>query len=161
MCRRSSAAIARVALPLLMLAGASCGDAQKTSTRPHVEIRGQRVEVEIAKTREEQRQGLSDRDRLPWDRGMLFLYEEPGFYAFWMKDMRFDIDIVWIRDRRIVHIHHRVPRPNSADGPVPRGQLPRYQPPELADRVLEVPAGYAQAHGWRRGDWVELEAGPD
>jgi hypothetical protein len=80
---------------------------------------------------------------------MLFPYEQPGFLPFWMKDMRFAIDIIWIRDGRIVDVAHSVPFD-------PEGPGPTVRPRELADSVLEVPAGYAAAQGWRRGDRVEV-----
>ena len=116
-----------------------------------VEIRGQRVAVELADTVPKQSLGLGGRDALEWDRGMLFPYPQAGFYSFWMKDMRFDIDIVWILRDRIVDLHHRVPHaPEREAG----RELPVYRPRRAADTVLEVPAGYAQAHGWRDGDRV-------
>ncbi len=115
-----------------------------------VTIRGQRLAVEVAETRARQARGLGGRDALAWDRGMLFVYDQPGFYAFWMKDMRFDIDIVWIRDDRIVEISARVP--HSPDGPGPT-----VRPRQLVNRVLELPAGDAQAWGWRIGDRVQVE----
>jgi uncharacterized membrane protein (UPF0127 family) len=85
---------------------------------------------------------------------MLFEYDRPGFYSFWMRDVRFDLDLVWIRDGRIVDVHHRVPAPKD---PTPEGSLPTYRPRELADTVLEVSAGFAAAHGWQPGDRVEIE----
>jgi uncharacterized membrane protein (UPF0127 family) len=85
---------------------------------------------------------------------MLFEYDQPGFYSFWMKDMRFDLDLVWIRDGRIVDVHHRVPAPGRS---APEGLLPTYRPRELADTILEVPAGFAAAHGWQPGDRVGIE----
>ena len=103
---------------------------------PSATIRGQRVAIEVTRTREEMTRGLGYRDSLAWNRGMLFRYDEPGFYSFWMKGMRFDIDIVWIRDDRIVDISHRVPHAPSSNGPTVR-------PREASDSVLEVPAGYA------------------
>jgi len=116
-----------------------------------VTIRDQRVAAEVADTREEQALGLGERDSLSWGNGMLFVYPRPGFYGFWMKGMRFAIDIVWIRDGRIVDITHRIPNlPGGDPGPT-------YRPRALTDTVLEVPAGYAQALGWRVGDLVEVE----
>jgi len=115
-----------------------------------ITIRGQRIALELAITAHEQRLGLGRRDELPWGQGMLFLYAEPRFHRFWMKDMRFDIDIVWIRAGRIVDISHGVRH-------VPGGTGDQVAPRELADRVLEVPAGYAAAQGWRPGQPVEVE----
>jgi len=81
---------------------------------------------------------------------MLFVYDRPDLYGFWMKGMRFDIDIVWIHDGHIVGIAHRVPHDVSPP-------LPTYHPPEPVDSVLEVAAGSAEARGWRRGDRVRVD----
>ena len=114
-----------------------------------VSIRGHEVQVELAETPQQQALGLGQRDALPWDTGMLFLYEKPGFYAFWMRGMRFSIDIVWIFKGRIVGIEPSVPFERGGNGPTVR-------PASLVDSVLEVPAGYAAARGWRTGDRVDL-----
>ena len=115
-----------------------------------ITIAGQRVALEVAETPEQQSRGLGERDALAWNRGMLFLYDEPGFPRFWMKGMRFDIDIVWIHGDRIVDISHGVAHIPGETGPV-------VAPRNLTDRVLEVPAGYAQSHGWRVGQRVAIE----
>jgi len=116
----------------------------------HVTIGQRELTIEVARTRAEQALGLGRRDSLSWGHGMLFLYDEPGFPGFWMKDMRFPIDIVWIRDDRIVDISHHVPFEPGGNGPTVR-------PGQLTNRVLEVSAGYAQVNGWRVGDRVTLE----
>lgn len=119
-----------------------------------IEIRGTRVELELAITQQEMALGLGKRDGLAWNHGMLFVYEDPGFYSFWMKDMRFSIDILWLRDGRIVEIYPRVPFYPGDPGPSLR-------PRSLADMVLEVPAGYSEAHGWKLGDKAKLHLGPE
>ena len=133
-----------------LMAGLGCGADAGTADEPTLTIRGRVVTLEIARTRAEQTQGLSDRASLDWHRGMLFVYDEPYFPSFWMRRMHFDIDIVWIRESRIVDMvwsaPHEVPEP-----------LPIYHPRDAADMVLEVPAGYAESHGWRIGDRVQLE----
>ena len=120
-----------------------------------VTIRNQLVTVDLRKTPAEQALGLGDRDLLAWDHGMLFLYDKSDFLVFWMKGMRFDIDIVWIREQRIVGMAEFVPYPRE-DPSKPA----TVRSPELVDMVLEVPAGYARAHAWRRGDRVELAGVP-
>ena len=81
-----------------------------------VEVAGQRLAVELADTPQKQQLGLGHRDALPWNTGMYFPYEHPAIYTFWMKGMRFSIDIVWIRNGRIIDVHtdgfgvHRVHR---------------------------------------------------
>lgn len=115
-----------------------------------IEIESKRVAVEIVETPSEQSRGLGYRDGLDWGKGMYFPYDRPGFYSFWMRGMRFSIDIVWIRQDRIVDLHSNVPFEPGANGPTVR-------PREIVDAVLEVPAGYAVANGWRIGNRVHLE----
>jgi uncharacterized membrane protein (UPF0127 family) len=108
------------------------------------------IDAEIADTPERQQRGLSGRPALPAGRGMLFLYPEPALRGFWMPDMHFDIDILWIREGRIVHVEPDVPHVASEP-------LPVYRPAEPADTVLEVAAGTARRLGWRVGDAVQIE----
>ncbi len=89
-------------------------------------------------------------------KGMLFLYTHRGQQAFWMKGMRFPIDIIWLDNRRIVHIEHDVPPP-------PRGtsdaDLPVYRPARPANAVLEIAAGIARELGLRNGALVRFDFG--
>ena len=139
-----------------LLATVAIGACDETPPAPQppeawVEIRTQFVPVDVASTLEKQIQGLSGRASLAWGTGLLFLYEIGDFKRFWMIDMKFSIDMIWIRDGRIVGIHHRVPVPEPG---TPTQKLPRYGIDELVDTVLEVPAGFAAANGWTRGDAV-------
>lgn len=148
--RRGAAAIG------VALAALACPHPDGPAPDAWVTIRGERIAAERAASLEDKVRGLGGRDSLAWGRGMLFEYDRPAFYAFWMKDMRFDLDLVWIRDGHIVDIHHDVPAPKSAS---PEGSLPTYRPREMADTILEVPAGTAAALGWRRGDRVRIQPG--
>ena len=83
---------------------------------------------------------------------MLFVYATPvGRHAFWMKDMHFDIDIVWIAGGRVAEIHHDV-----AHEPWERVVRPEHP----VDLVLEVTAGTARRLGWQAGDPVDVEPDP-
>ncbi|MCP5043013.1 MAG: DUF192 domain-containing protein [bacterium] len=144
----------RIGLAGLLALAFACEAQPKKPAGPAMQIRNQRIELEITHGRAEQARGLGGRNSLDWHHGMLFEYPRAHFPGFWMKDMHFDIDIVWIRDARIVEISHRVP--HHPDGPGPT-----IRPSELVDTVLEVPAGYAQAHGWRIGDRTTLDRGPE
>ncbi|MFP6654965.1 MAG: DUF192 domain-containing protein [Myxococcota bacterium] len=135
---------------LLWTVGCGYGDPIQSNPDAWIEIRGRRVAVEIADSPSEQAKGLGSRDALAWNHGMYFEYAEPAFYSFWMKDVRFSIDIVWLRDGRIVDLDVRVPFQEGSNGPTVR-------PAELVDAVLEVPAGYAVAHRWQIGDRVLFE----
>ena len=124
-------------------AGASHPRAQVTVGMHH-------VQVDVADTPERKSRGLSGRTGLAEDRGMLFPYARADQHGFWMFDMHFDIDIVWIRDGRVVDVTHGAAHD-------PPGDLPIHRPSEPADLVLEVPAGTAAQLGWRAGDPVQVK----
>ena len=122
--------------------------AEPPAPRARVTIGVHVIDAEVADTPARKQRGLSGRASLGEAEGMLFPYPEPGLHGFWMPDMRFDIDILWIRAGRIVHVESRV----SKDDPTRV-----YRPPESADLVLELPAGTAERRGFRVGDAVEVE----
>lgn len=106
------------------------------------------VRVVVADTAEERRQGLSDTTGLSADEGMLFVFPEEGHYSFWMKDMRYAIDIIWIAsDGRIVGFW-----PDAAPDSYPRS----FSPEHPAQYVLEVAAGYVREHELKIGDVVRI-----
>ena len=97
--------------------------------------------------------GLGGRESLPDDRGMLFVFPEPGPHGFWMKDMLISIDIIWISaGGRVVDIQTAQPEPGVADP-----QLKRYNPSGEATYVLEVRAGLASDKGVKAGDETQIE----
>jgi uncharacterized membrane protein (UPF0127 family) len=147
-------------LPLLLAAAlparAGGEDAPRLRERTTVTIRGQRIVAEVARTPEEQARGLGGRDGLTPGTGMLFPYTEARRWSFWMKDMRFDIDIVWIRDGKIIDVSRFVPAPRPG-APTLLDALPTFSPKEPADSVLEVAGGTAKARGWEIGDVVRFD----
>ena len=84
---------------------------------------------------------------------MLFVFEKKFIPVFWMKDMNFDLDFIWIRDNTIVDITERVPapQPNITDT-----ELLRYSPTSNVDQVLEVNSGWIQSHNIKVGDKIKL-----
>ena len=118
--------------------------------RTTVTIRGHGIEAEVARSATEQSRGLSGRARLEPNAGLVFPYARAGRLGFWMKEMRFDLDLVWIRDGRIVDISAFVPAPRA--GASMLDALPTFHPKEPADTVLEVVAGTAKVRGWQVGD---------
>lgn len=113
---------------------------------PFVHIGGTEIPVEVAKTGVQRAKGLSGRDFLEPERGMLFMFSEPDFYSFWMPDMNFPIDIIWIADGKVVGIEENVS--NEFDPQNPRF----YTPLRPAQYVLEVNAGFAGNHNIGIGD---------
>lgn len=108
------------------------------------------VRAMVADTPDKQARGLAVVKALAPEEGMYFVFNQPDYYAFWMKDMKFPIDILWIRDRQLVDMTTDVPAES------PGAPLPTYRPMVPADRVLEVPAGYAQGHGLKLGMTVAV-----
>ena len=136
------------ALLALLVVTCSAAAPQSSLRVVDVRIRDATIRSEVADTPEVRRQGLSGRATLGRDAGMLFLFERPGIYPFWMPDMHFDLDLVWIRQDRVVGITRDVSR---------RDPLREHPPPLPVDRVLEVVSGTAARHGWRRDDRVEFD----
>lgn len=94
-------------------------------------IAGHWYQLEVADTPLEKEQGLSGREELCIHCGMLFSYPKPTVPLFWMKDMRFSIDVLWLRDNRVVAKHENLPFPS----------LEAFGPEEPITKVLELPAG--------------------
>jgi uncharacterized protein len=116
-----------------------------------VDVRVGRGEVraEVAATDAARRRGLSGRAGLAEDRGMLFVYRDHLERTYWMKGMRFPLDIIWIDRRRVTGVEPNVPVPTG-------GNLPIYPSRSPADRVLEVRAGWAARHGVEQGARVTV-----
>lgn len=101
------------------------------------------IAVMIAETPEEREHGLSGRTTLDADMGMLFVFDHPDRYGFWMPNMLFPLDIIWIdANWRIVDI---------APGVTPASYPLVFKPKSEAQYVLEVNAGNAAAWGWGVG----------
>ncbi len=150
-CSSSRAAALPLTLALAFLLTACQGsDLGLGEPEGWAEIKGKRVAVEIAESPAKQALGLGQRDSLDWGKGMYFVYKRPAFYTFWMKGMRFSIDIIWINKGRIVDLDTNVPFEKGGNGPTLR-------PNSLVDSVLEVPAGYSATSGWTIGDRVSFE----
>lgn len=111
---------------------------------------GEKFLVEIADTPLERSQGLSGRSDLGSNEGMLFLFEKSDYYGFWMKGMLIPIDIIWIKDNKIIGFEKSV----SPEPGVPESDLKKYLPSEPVDKVLEVSAGTVERLGIQAGDEI-------
>ncbi|MFH1866465.1 MAG: DUF192 domain-containing protein [Patescibacteria group bacterium] len=108
------------------------------------------LNVEISDTQAKQTQGLSGRDYLDDNTGMLFVYTEPVKHNFWMKDVKFALDFIWITQGKVVQLDQNIPPPSSsAEEPA------RVWPQQDVDMVLEVPAGWISRQNIQVGDKVE------
>ena len=122
---------------------------QENENIEYVKIAGQRIKVELASTPEEQAQGLSGREELKPDHGMLFVFGFSGPHLFWMKDMNFPIDIIWIgEDKKVIYVK-RDAQPEL---------YPEMYGSEFSSAlyVLEVIAGFSEKNNLQIGDEVEF-----
>ncbi len=114
-----------------------------------VKIRNQVFYVDLAVTPPERERGLSGRESLAPNRGMLFLFGSPGVYHFWMRGMKFPLDFIWIKEYTVVDIDTNVPPPAEGAEPI------ELAPDIAVDKVLEVASGTVQTYGIQVGDRVE------
>jgi len=106
---------------------------------------GKEISVEVADTVEKRSLGLGKRSGLENGWGMLFVFEKRKQHGFWMKDMQFPLDIIWLENHRIVHILRNVQPAKSGVFP------PVMTPPVAGNFVLEIDAG--------RADELKLQVG--
>jgi uncharacterized protein len=111
---------------------------------------GTRVRVEVADTNAARARGVMFRPPLAADEGMLFVFDDPGRYGFWMKNVRAPLDIIWLDGAcRVVWAVENA-------SPCTVEPCPIYEPPVDASYVVEVAAGLVRRHGVSLGDGVTL-----
>ncbi|MEK7584928.1 MAG: DUF192 domain-containing protein [Patescibacteria group bacterium] len=102
------------------------------------------LKLELADTDTTRTKGLSGRASLPSDTGLLFVFDRAGTYGFWMKEMNFPIDIVWINEaKQVVGITKNL---------TPESYPQVFYPPEPIKSALEINAGAAEKLGIKKGD---------
>jgi uncharacterized membrane protein (UPF0127 family) len=120
--------------------------ARQSFTNPTLILGHQRYDLEITKTPAEQIHGLSDRNKLPVNHVMLFNFKPPAEVCFWMKDMRFPLDIVWLDSNKdVIYLERNLsPKtyPNS------------YCPTSRARYVLEFNAGISKQQNINIGSHI-------
>ena len=136
---------------------AGAGDAGKADAKmPMVRLgKDNIVKVEVATTNEEIARGLMFRTSLAQDSGMIFLFRPNRPVAFWMKNCLISLDMIFVKNGKIVKICENVPPCKAKD----ERDCPTYPDGEMIDvsEVVEVCAGYAKAHGLKEGDPVSFE----
>jgi uncharacterized protein len=126
----------------------------KTNTRnlPSLQVGNTKVNVEIASSVLEKAEGLSGRENLSENSGMLFVFNTKTKPGFWMIDMKFPLDMIWISNGKVVSISENAePEPGKSPG-----QLKKYFPTEPIDYVLEVNGGFSRKNNIRVGDSVTI-----
>jgi uncharacterized membrane protein (UPF0127 family) len=118
------------------------------SNKKNVIVGGTSILVEIVDTPQARELGLSGRAGLANDNGMLFVFEKPDIYGFWMKEMNFDLDIIWFNEYGEIVYFVEHAKPSS---------YPKtFTPDKEALYVLEVPAGFVKKEYLKLGDKIDL-----
>jgi|TARA_B100000959_G_scaffold206329_1_gene216361 hypothetical protein len=100
------------------------------------------LEVQIADTEPRRVRGLMFQDQLPYDQGMIFVFDKPGLYSLWMLNMQFPLDMIWFDEAgKIVHIEKDVP---PCKTPLEIASCQSIVPEGQAVYVLEVTSGFVE-----------------
>lgn len=118
---------------------------------PTITVNQQIFNLYEAKTEKDMETGLSNRSSMPDNYGMIFIFKKPGIYGFWMRKMKFGIDIIYINKNKVVQVFSDLLPPS------PGSNLTIYKPREAADTVLEINAGLAKKYNIKKGDSVKAE----
>ncbi len=116
-------------------------------------INGKKIFVEISDTPEKIAQGLSGRLSMAMDRGMLFVFNGPVNSSFWMKEMKFNLDFVFIKDNVVVDLVENVAFPKNNESPQTVAPKSEY------NMVLEVNSGVIEETKVKIGDRITLTDG--
>jgi uncharacterized membrane protein (UPF0127 family) len=111
-------------------------------------VGGKTYTVEVVETKYLLEKGLSGHKPLLASEGMFFVFQTPQKYGFWMKDMTFPIDIIWLdQNFKISHIENNV-KPET---------YPKVFYPETDSKyVLELQAGQSEISNFKIGDFVQF-----
>lgn len=120
----------------------------EASSIQYIKIAGQKIKVDLALTPKEQEQGLSGRAGLNENAGMLFVFKNPSRNFFWMKDMNFPIDMVWVsEDLHVIYIEKDAK---------PESYPEAFGPNKNTKYVLEAVSGFSDKNNLKEEDSVEL-----
>jgi uncharacterized membrane protein (UPF0127 family) len=118
------------------------------STKRAIVVGATVIKVDLADTYEKRIQGLSGKEELTKNNGMLFVFDKPGLYGIWMKDMNFAIDIIWFNEfKEVIHL---------VENATPESYPETFTPPSTSVYILEVPAGFVDGNHIKIGDSIEF-----
>lgn len=100
------------------------------------------LEVQIADDESKRIRGLMFQDPLPYDQGMIFVFDEEGVYSLWMLNMQFSLDMIWFDEQgNVVHIEKDIP---PCETPTEIMACQSIVPSGEAKYILEVTAGFVE-----------------
>ncbi len=105
--------------------------------------------VELASNEKSRQRGYSGRPSISYQEGMLFVFPLSGYYPFWMKDMLFNLDFIFINKQQIVYMLKDVPSPANN-----KGKVVIVGSKEKFDKVLEVKSGFVNRYKIKIGDKI-------
>lgn len=111
-------------------------------------IKSSKFILYVSDTEEKRSQGLSNIDHLEKNEGMLFTFPQSGHYSFWMKDMQFPLDFIFIDGNRVVDT-----MPNISPNTYPQA----FTASQPVDKVIELTAGSIQKNFLNVGDALTLQ----
>lgn len=113
-----------------------------------IEINGNFLKAEIATNKQTRKEGLSKREELDFNKGLLFIFDKLDYHSIWMKDMNFALDIIWMdEDGYIVDCKENV---------LPATFPEAFYPEKPAKYILEVKAGFISQQNLTIGDKLEI-----
>lgn len=117
-----------------------------------VDVNGFEILADIAYTDEQQAKGLSIKDSLNENEGMLFIFQNEGQHNFWMNKMKFPIDILWLDSAgKVIHIEPNLPPCTS------ESNCTVYEPQKNSLYVLETVAGFAEKYEVTIGTDIDFQ----
>ncbi len=123
---------------------------QKLPIEAQINIGEETIELEVAKTPEQQQIGLMYRQSLDKNRGMIFIFDQLRPVKFWMKNVKISLDMIFLNNGTVKYVLINVP-PCNVD------PCPTYGPENLVNQVIELRGGRAEELGIQPGDKLKLE----
>ncbi len=124
-------------------------DSQTNTKITNVVIGGRKFSLEIANTPTKREKGLSDRNLIGSRQGMLFVFDKPSYQCFWMKNMRFNLDILWLDNaNKLSYVQHNLS---------PASYPTNFCPGSPGLYVIEVNGGTTERLNLHIGDTIKLE----
>ncbi|MEM6997943.1 MAG: DUF192 domain-containing protein [Patescibacteria group bacterium] len=134
---------------LLILVSLAVIATAKNSNESGTRIGTSTYMLEVANTQSERQLGLSGRQSMAQDVGMIFIFEDDGVYRFWMKDMFFALDMIWLNSEgRVIHIEESVS---------PDTYPTTFGPNEPSRYVVELNAGEVDSNDLQTGDILNID----
>lgn len=129
------------------------GALSESKENTNITIKDLTIIAKIADTTDKRKEGLAEKDSIPLQEGMLFVFAESDKYGIWMKNMKFAIDIIWIdENKNIIDIARDIPPELDKKDE----DLTIYKPKGEAKYILEINAGISNLHNLQIEDQVEF-----